>query len=236
MPRKRKSAKISSDADSPKHEPASQLLESGDHEMEETAAASKKRRKRERAQQQTEDLEADLQELAEDNMDVTWEQLGSTRSKTAANAISSLSFAFGASALADSSMMSYSTIWTFVLPLRPKARSAAPARPTSNDGWRIDALSRIHEHWMGSPEELLPDDIRPQKPVVHWGVKLLKALANLSAFGPAREMGELLRGSIMERTLGMDDGSSELTKDDIWAVIRDLERQGTERRESRDER
>ncbi|KAK5709065.1 hypothetical protein LTR17_020128 [Elasticomyces elasticus] len=236
MPRKRKSAKISSDADSPKHETTSQLLESGDYEMEETAAASKKRRKRERAQQQTEDLETDLQELAEDNMDVTWGQLGSTRSKTAANAISALSFAFGASALVDSSMVSYSTVGTFVLPLRPKPGVRAPTRPNSNDDWKSQALQQIYRHWKGPPEELLPDDIRPRKPVVHWGVKLLKALANLSAFGPAQEMGELLRASIMERTLGMDGGSSELTKDDTWAVIRDLERQGTERRESRDER
>ncbi|KAK5703621.1 hypothetical protein LTR17_021945 [Elasticomyces elasticus] len=223
MPRKRKSAKISSDADCPKHETASRLLESGDHEMEETAAASKKRRKRERAQQQTEDLETDLQKLAEDNMDVTWEQLGST----CTNAISALSFAFGASALVDSSMVSYSTVGTFVLPLRPKPGVRAPTRPDSNDDWKTRALQQIYRHWKGPPEELLPDDIRPQKPVVQWGVKLLKALANLSAFGPAQEMGELLRASIMERTLGMDGGSSELTKDDIWAVIRDLERQGT---------
>ncbi|KAK5688604.1 hypothetical protein LTS10_000582 [Elasticomyces elasticus] len=199
MPRKRKSAKISSDADSPKHGPTSEVLESGDHDMEETAAASKKRRKRERAQQQTEDLETDLQELAEDNTDVTWEQLGSTRTLSG----------------------------TFVLPLRPKPGVRALTRPNSNDDWKTQALQQNYRHWKGPPEELLPDDIRPQKPVVHWGVKLLKALANLSAFGPAQEMGELLRASIMERTLGMDDGSSELTKDDIWAVIRDLERQGT---------
>ncbi|KAK5689430.1 hypothetical protein LTR97_012904 [Elasticomyces elasticus] len=236
MPRKRKSARITNDADAPEHEPAPVVLESGDHEMEETAVASKKRRKRERAQQQSKDLEADLQELAEDNMDVTWEQLGSTRSKTAANAISALSFALGASALVDSSMVSYSTVGTFVLPLRSKSGVRAPTRPNNNDDWRTQALLQIYKHWNGSPEELLPDDIRPQKPVAHWGVKLLKALANLSAIEPEQEMGELLRASIMERTLGMDDGSSELTKDSIWAVIRDLEGQGIERRESRDER
>ncbi|TKA81287.1 hypothetical protein B0A55_02854 [Friedmanniomyces simplex] len=106
------------------------------------------------------------------------------------------------------------------------------AKPLSNAGWRTYALYQVQFRWKGALEDQLAYDLRPQKPVHKWGVRLLKALANLAAYGEPDEINGLLRMKVWERKQQAEN--SIINTMDVYAVSSDLERLGRRPQEIRD--